>query len=80
MILNQLESQIVHQFDLKNHYTLQCTLYFDACKLLNELGFQVEQYSFIRWSWVRLKAKRKAVDTNFVKQSYVGANPARPTI
>ena len=28
---------------------------------------------------VRLKAKRKAVDTNFVKQSYVGANPARPT-
>ena len=33
----------------------------------------------IRWSWVRLKAKRKAVDTNFVQQSYVGANPARPT-
>ena len=61
MILNQLESQIVHQFDLKNHYTLQCTPHFDACKLLNELGFQVEQYSFIRWSWVRLEANRKAV-------------------
>ena len=35
MILNQLESQFSHQFELKTHYTLHCTPYFDAFKPLN---------------------------------------------